>query len=186
MITIERRAGYLRYNFSRKLSMELFNQQQFRVSAKLEDTPDGRTKAEGVVSKMKLDYLAGNFDTTLVRYGLKRQALVEPEKPYSLEELVEAFLSFKSLADSTRHDLRRKALNILKQAATEDPYLLFNWVKRNRSTSGIKKFVSLMKEAVEWQFCQEDHLSVNVITLLEWQKRQKIFKNRKENLKRDL
>lgn len=155
MITIERRNGNLRYNFSRQLSIELFNKVQFRPSAKLKDTPINWIKAEGVVSEMKLDYLVGRFDKTLAKYGLTRQDLIKQEELFSLKQLIENYLEFKVLANSTRSNLKRLFLNILEQSKTQDPYQLFNWVKANRSPLVIRRFVSFMKEAIEWAIPQE-------------------------------
>ncbi|MBD2054651.1 tyrosine-type recombinase/integrase [Oculatella sp. FACHB-28] len=150
-ITLPTRNGILQYSFSRKLSRELFNQEQYRISAQLENTPENRIKAEGVIREMILDALAGHFDKSLAKYGLKKQKeAIQSEKPFSLSELIEKRLDFKVLAQSTLKSKRRLFSNILTESQTTDPNELFNWTKKNRAASTAEDFFSFMKDATDW------------------------------------
>ncbi|WP_392533695.1 Arm DNA-binding domain-containing protein [Nostoc sp. C117] len=93
-VGVENLQGRLRLRFTRVL----FNGNQKYLSLHLEDTPENRVVAEVKARQAKLDILSNNFDFTLTKYKIQVSTapIVSKERRYTLTELWERYVEFKT------------------------------------------------------------------------------------------
>lgn len=82
--------GKYRLNISRKYSRLHFGVEQKRVYTRLSVSPENLAALETIATKIHLDFLANNFDSSLVKYGLAQPDLTIVEsKPKSEPTLMQ-------------------------------------------------------------------------------------------------
>lgn len=88
-IGIENYNGKYRLNLARKHTRVFFPEEKSnkRISTGLTVCPENQGKVEQTAWAIHYDILSGNFDATLVKYGLVRLSVVQPSKPKQLSIL---------------------------------------------------------------------------------------------------
>lgn len=91
-VNVEEKAGKYRLNISRKYSRLYFGVDQKRVYTRLSVSPENLAALETIATKIHLDFLANNFDTSLFKYGLAQPDLTVVESlPKSEPTLIEVW-----------------------------------------------------------------------------------------------
>lgn len=114
-INIEEKAGKYRLNISRKYSRLHFGVDQKRVYTRLSVSPENLAALENTATKIHLDFLANNFDTSLVKYGLAQPELTivesKPKSEPTLMEIWNMWLEQGELIWEVKTKAKLKAFN---------------------------------------------------------------------------
>jgi len=143
-----------------RLRLKLFEQGKYRsVSLGLPDTPANRLAAQRTANQIELDYLAGHFDETLLRYkprsnGSKSTAVTVP---VLFEHYVKAMTKSKNLCPGSLSRYQgclshlSKALNIqaelIKPQKTES---FVSYLRQQVSERTAKEYLWMLKACWVW------------------------------------
>ena len=149
--------GKYRLNLTHKLTRVYYPEAKSnrRIATGLTDCPENRGKVEQIAWAIHYDVLAGNFDLSLVKYGLVALEVVEPIKPKELSvlEVYDRYTQSREgeVAETTLELMLkgqfRSAILEATQAVGDDALEIRNHLLKNRCLENAKKCLSYLEKA---------------------------------------